>query len=108
MFINVLEGSNSTIWYKNRPLLMFQRDNVQVRSYSKSVLPAGTNPARAEIFVTNMEEYRPMVWNTKFTLIGDIDYDMTMASVAVIKVAETKAIGSGWYAMIAIQTAFTL
>ena len=82
---------------------MFKRKNVQLRSYSKTALPANTKPARAEIFVTNMEDYRPKAWNTKLTLIGDINYDMNLATVkGIIKVPETKAITSGWYAIIAI------
>jgi hypothetical protein len=110
--IRVMEETNNTIWYKERPLLMFMRDSITLKTYTIRTDPEDATkvipPRRAKIHVTNMISF-VWPWNTKFSLMGGQKYDMTQTSVAgQIKKDEVNAIEAAWYSIIAIRSAFTL
>lgn len=67
--ILVYENTTNFVWYKTRPLLLYNRTTVRLKTYTdRKVAGVDQIPVRALINVTNTFDYYPP-FHTKFSIM---------------------------------------
>ena len=111
--IMVMEDTMNFVWYKQRPLLIFNRTDITMCTYK---VGAETECAdqedtatakRAKIHVTDLVEYSPNAY-TRFNVMQAHAVMPYPTTPGALDSSEEKAISSKWYSILAIKSQFKM
>jgi len=71
--VNLLEGSNNTVYFAERPVMFYKRNQVYIKTYRKTDTGPEESTAKATVHVTNKLLFT-IPWDTKYCLQGGYDY----------------------------------